>query len=187
MTGSARELLITTLIRHRPEDEKESADLQRMQRYALELAEPFSRSELEAHFTASAILTEESGTLTCLVFHRKLERWLQPGGHFEQVDRGQMEAAALREVGEETGCAARLVETAPVPLDVDIHAIPAHGAEPAHLHLDLRMLARAGDAMSVQPVEARALSWLTWDEALAIAGDPGLQRALRKARRLMGR
>ncbi len=188
MSASTREALITMLTTHRPEDEKEAADLLRMQGYALMLAEPFSRKQAEAHFTASAILADAAGRATCLVYHRKLERWLQPGGHFEPEDEGRAESAALREVAEETGCEAWLVESAPVPLDVDIHAIPAHGAEPAHLHLDLRLLACTAQHTPVLDTsEARSLLWLSWEDALTRSEDAALSRALRKAIRLLGR
>src|SRR5262245_22544492 len=105
-----------------------------MRTFARTLEQPFSRQEVEAHFTASAILVSGSGQEVCLVYHRKLNRWLQPGGHFEPEDEGDVERAALREVQEETGCSAELVAAAPIPFDVDIHAIPEHGREPAHLH-----------------------------------------------------
>src|SRR5688572_29074842 len=103
--------LATRLQRHQPEDEKEAADLLRMREYAVSLAHPFSRDQNEAHFTASAIVVAADGHSTCLVHHRKLNRWLQPGGHFEESDGGDVQRAVLREVLEETGCVAELIVT----------------------------------------------------------------------------
>ena len=80
-----------------------------------------------------------------LTHHRKLDRWLQLGGH---VDGEQaVHVAALREAQEESGLqhfsfvkiAGRLL-----PFDIDIHPIPATPAEPAHHHYDLRYLLLAG-------------------------------------------
>src|SRR5690606_13008812 len=44
-------------------------------------ADPFVRERLEGHFTASAWLVDRTGSRTLLTHHRKLGRWLQPGGH----------------------------------------------------------------------------------------------------------
>jgi 8-oxo-dGTP pyrophosphatase MutT (NUDIX family) len=177
-----RARLIDLLEQSRPEDDRESADLARMQTFARTLEQPFSRKEVAAHFTASAILVSASGQEVCLVYHRKLSRWLQPGGHFELEDEGSVERAALREVLEETGCRAERVQGTAVPFDVDIHAIPERGREPAHLHLDLRILARA---LTRCKAVTREIEWLSLDDALARADDSSLRRALGKASRLL--
>lgn len=177
-----RTALVALLEEHQPADEKEAADLARMKGYARALAAPFSRNERVAHFTASAILVSADSKSTGLVHHRKLDRWLQPGGHFEPEDLGDVQTAALREVAEETGCSAQLLPGARIPFDVDIHDIPVRGVEPAHQHLDLRLLVRAvQDTLGLNPVEAHEVQWLTWQLALDRADDPSLQRALRKA------
>ena len=170
------------LLQYIAADEKEAADLERMRGYAVSLARPFSRDQNEAHFTASAIVVSADCMNTCVVHHRQLGRWLQPGGHFEESDAGDVLRAALREVMEETGCAAELIPAAPMPLDVDIHEIPAHGQVRAHLHLDLRILVRATDsAIRHDPHESLGVKWVGWAEAMELAEDPSLRRALAKA------
>ena len=59
--------------------------------------------------------------------------------------------------------------------------------EPAHQHLDLRYLVRAPAeaVLSPQVEELHDLRWATWDELDALGPDPGLQRALGKARALV--
>ena len=54
------------------------------------------------HVTASGIVFSPDRAAMLLVYHRRLERWLQPGGHIDLDDDSVMEAAA-REVLEETG------------------------------------------------------------------------------------
>ena len=153
-------------------DEREDADRVAMLRFAAELAEPFSRSQPEAHFTASAFVVDERCGLTCLVAHEKLGRLLQPGGHVEASDIS-LEAAALREAHEETSLEVELHPKAQRPFDLDIHEIPGRPSEPAHFHLDVRYLVvgrgepcagagwyeigAAGDA-SVARLAAKALS-----------------------------
>ncbi len=179
-----RALLVRQLSSHRAEDDKETRDLAAMRRHALELAEPLSPSQWPAHFTASAVVVDPGGERVCLVFHKKLERWLQPGGHIEPADGADFSRAALREVLEETGLDARLHERAAAPLDVDIHFIPARGAAPGHEHLDVRFLVVAAtrDARH-DPAESLGLRWFGWGEALEVAGDAALVRLLEKARR----
>ncbi|HEY7413043.1 MAG TPA: NUDIX hydrolase [Vicinamibacteria bacterium] len=173
------------LASHRPADADEARHLARIRAFVEAHADPFDRRTPEGHLTGSAFVVAHDGARTLLLHHRKLERWLQPGGH---ADPGEAdgETVALREAQEETGIAGlRLHPGAPRPLDVDVHAIPARGAEPAHEHLDLRylVLAPPGLALARQPTESRALRWFGWDEAeRALVGDPGLVRGLRKAR-----
>ncbi len=69
-----------------------------------ELPAPFPRHHPRAHFTASALVVDPSRARTALVHHRKLGIWVQPGGHLD-ADDASYEAAALREVREETGLA----------------------------------------------------------------------------------
>jgi 8-oxo-dGTP pyrophosphatase MutT (NUDIX family) len=116
-----------------------------------------------------------------LLHHRKLQRWLQPGGH---ADPGETtgEQVALREAREETGLAVALHPSAPRPLDLDVHVIPARPGEPAHEHHDLRYLAVAEGTLRPAQEEAADLRWFDWDAMAALDLDPGLRRGLAKAR-----
>jgi 8-oxo-dGTP pyrophosphatase MutT (NUDIX family) len=120
-------------------DEREESDRCTMLRLAQELADPLSRDEPTAHFTASAFVIDEPCERVCLVQHAKLERLLQPGGHLEEADL-TLEAAALREAREETALDVELHPSAPRPFDLDVHRIPDRPNEPAHWHLDVRYL-----------------------------------------------
>lgn len=176
--------LLELLTRHVPADAKEREDLERMRAFATELPSPFSRSQLEAHFTGSAVVVDPTGARVVLIHHGKLKRWLQPGGHAEEADGGSMEVSALREALEETGCQVHLHPTAPRPLDVDVHRIPARKDEPEHLHLDVRYLvvAENPEALVHDPNESFGAQWLGWAEALQRADEAPLRRMLEKAR-----
>jgi 8-oxo-dGTP pyrophosphatase MutT (NUDIX family) len=177
-----------SLADHAPADATEGKDLARIRAFVAAHRRPFDRQIREGHLTGAAVIVSATGAEVLLVHHRKLQRWLQPGGH---GDPGETtgEQVALREAREETGIEGlRLHPTAPRPLDVDVHRIPARGGEPAHEHLDLRYLVLAPqDARAVRAeLETSDLRWFRWDELDGLDLDAGLRRALAKARRIAG-
>lgn len=182
-----RAALVEALRRHAPADAEEGRDRDRILAFVTRHARPFDRAIPEGHLTGSAVTVSADGSRVLLLHHRKLDRWLQPGGH---GDAGETtgEQVALREAFEESGIAGlALHETAPRPLDVDVHDIPARGDEPAHEHLDLRYLVVAPDGAQVSPAlaELHEIRWVSWDETGALDPDSGLRRALGKARAIV--
>jgi 8-oxo-dGTP pyrophosphatase MutT (NUDIX family) len=119
-----------------------------------------------------------------LTHHRKLGRWLQLGGHSDgESDPRQV---ALREAREESGLARfHFLPQAddPLPLDLDVHPIPAHGGEPAHLHLDVRFLlvAEAGQVLRVS-AESKELRWFERGRLADQVDEESLLRLERRAR-----
>jgi 8-oxo-dGTP pyrophosphatase MutT (NUDIX family) len=175
--------LYDRLRQHTPKDAKEAGDLAEILAFAHHHSDPFDRGIVEGHFTGSAIVVSAAGDRVLLLHHRKLRRWLQPGGHAEPGER-EGEVVALREAREETGVVdLALHPSAPRPLDVDVHPIPARGPEPSHKHLDLRYLvvAPADAPLRRLPSEVRAVRWFSWAELESVDLDPGLHRALRAA------
>lgn len=179
-----RSSLEAALLALQPADDAEGRDRDHILAFVRRHADPFDRGIAEGHLTGSAIAVSADGGRVLLVHHRKLARWLQPGGHANPGETSG-EQVALREALEETGVSGlRLDPDAPRPLDVDVHEIPARGAEPAHEHLDLRYLVRAPPGAVVAPAlaELHAVRWVPWDEVDALRPDAGLRRAFAKAR-----
>jgi 8-oxo-dGTP pyrophosphatase MutT (NUDIX family) len=109
------------------------------------------------HITGSAWLVDRAGEHVLLTHHRKLGRWLQLGGHADGDEH--VRRVARREAEEESGLVVAAV-TGDI-LDLDVHEIPARGADPAHLHFDVRFAFRAlvSDAFTVSD-ESHALRWV---------------------------
>lgn len=171
---------------HVPADELEARHLGQILEFLARHPDPFDRRIVEGHLTGSALVLSRSEDQVLLLHHRKLDRWLQPGGHAEAGETSG-EAVALREAREETGIETLdLHPRAPRPLDVDVHAIPARPGEPAHAHLDLRYLVLAPDGAAIKRLaeETNDLRWFKWEELRILDLDPGLRRALAKAQRL---
>lgn len=134
----------------------------------------FTRANLEGHFTGSAWLVSGDGNRVLLMHHRKLGRWLQPGGHADgDTDLARV---ALREAGEESGLVG-LVGEGDI-FDLDRHQIPARADEPAHWHYDVRYVVRAGDSETLLAnEESLALAWKPISE---LAGDVEADASLRR-------
>ena len=140
-------------------------------------AAAYRRDRLEGHFTGSAWVVSADGRRTLLLHHRKLDRWLQPGGHADgDTDLARV---ALREAEEETGLRDLVVD--PEVFDLDRHAIPARGAEPEHWHYDVRFVVRAtgSEAFAINE-ESSALAWRDIAE---LAIDPHVDESVRRMAR----
>jgi 8-oxo-dGTP pyrophosphatase MutT (NUDIX family) len=161
------------------DSEKESLDA--MLAFVSTASDPLSRTSSTSHVTGSAIIRRRIGGTFLLIHHRKLDRWLQPGGHVDPEDPSVLETA-LREAREETRATDLEIDPAREIFDVDVHPIPARARRPAHIHYDVRYLFSAqAEALRGQPEEVRGVAWFSFEEALARGVDPSLARALRKA------
>ncbi|MEL6429820.1 MAG: NUDIX hydrolase [Planctomycetota bacterium] len=134
-----------------------------------------TRASLDGHLTASCLLWSAARDAVLLHHHKKLDLWLQFGGHCD--GEGDLGAVALRETIEESGIEPTWIS--PAPVDFDVHGIPARPGEPAHDHLDVRYLAVAPPgAAFVTSDESHALAWVPPDEVEARGADASLLRLL---------
>lgn len=143
----------------------------------------FERSLLIGHITGSAWIVSPDRQRTLLIHHRKLDRWLQPGGHAD--GDANVAGVALREAREETGLRSlRFVQApaeSPPIFDVDIHPIPARGDVSEHLHYDIRFLVEAdlNEPFGISD-EIRNIQWFSVEEAESYAKSDSINRMMRK-------
>lgn len=174
------EHLLSELHLHAPADQVEAGHRERMVNLLTGSADPFSRGHFQpGHFTASCFILDGDGRLL-LHLHRRLNRWLQMGGHVEAGESPQ--AAALREGAEESGL--RDLALTPAMFDLDIHGIPAAKGEPDHDHFDVRYIARTAfpETIAIDRTESNELAWVTLDRAIELMPGPESIRVIRKLR-----
>ena len=124
--------------------------------------DPFSRMiYTPGHVTCTGVVLGPDRDRVLLVHHRRLDRWLLPGGHCEPGDPS-IESVAQREVIEETG--AILTSAAGTLVNIDVHPIPANKVEPLHLHHDLIFAFDAAALDTECSAESRAVTWCGLDE-----------------------
>ena len=141
------------------------------------------RSCATGHLTGSAAVIDPATRRTLLLLHRKVRRWLQPGGHAD--GDANLAAVALKEATEETGIPGLQVVSPAVDLDVHVFRSAA-GTEPDHLHLDVRHLVLVPRGASVdRNHESLDHRWATVDELAALGCDPGTTRMIRAALHLL--
>lgn len=155
----------------------EQAVVDRFRAFATSHADAAERTLAIGHLTGSAWLVDAAGKCVLLTHHRKLDRWLQLGGHAD--GDADLARVALREAEEESGLHDLVVESR--IFDLDRHRIPARGAESEHWHYDVRFVVRAtGSEEFVVSAESHALAWR---DIAGIAGDPAQDESLRRMAR----
>lgn len=138
----------------------------------------FDRKSLPGHITSSAIVLNNNDIL--MMYHKKLKRWLQPGGH---VDPGELPIdAAIRELKEETNMSSTLTDYDRKDvsiLDIDVHKIPENKikGEPEHLHYDIRYKIEVETEEISQNEEDNLVSWMDIQKVK----DVNIVRAIEKA------
>ena len=136
---------------------EESATVQDFIRFVEHHERCFERDLWAGHVTGSAWLVNGAGTHVLMTHHRKLDRWLQLGGHSD--GNPDTLAVAMREAEEESGLRVKPVFGG--IFDLDIHEIPARKADPAHFHYDLRFaLQPVFDESYTVGAESLDLAWV---------------------------
>ena len=135
---------------------------------------------MERQFTATAYVIDNQKVL--LIHHKKLRKWLPPGGHLDPNELPSV--AAVREVFEETGFEVELLpqenvwierwnaSSFPRPYMCLLEEIPEHNGHPAHQHVDFIYLARlTGGNHNTNHQEIHDMRWFSLHEIENLASD----------------
>lgn len=173
-----RKPLLDKLHAHRPHDAHEARMLEELTRFVEANSNCFDRSLQIGHVTGSAWITDLERTHVLLTHHRKLDKWLQLGGHAD--GNPDVLQVAILEAQEESG----LEEVTPITesiFDVDVHLIPARGDVPEHFHYDVRFLLQAdrNRPLTVSG-ESKDLAWVDLTQVAALNAEASLLRMVAK-------
>jgi 8-oxo-dGTP pyrophosphatase MutT (NUDIX family) len=182
-----RRTLLAQLRRYGETWPEEAPCVQRFVRFVEAHPDCLLRACVPGHVTASAWIVDAAHERFLLTHHRKLNRWLQLGGHVDGEPRVAL--AALREAQEESGMEHFALPAGELePIDLDIHPIPAHGREPAHFHYDVRFVLVAGAGQELRASEeSHELRWFPVAEMESVTAEESVARLARKATRLLAR
>lgn len=189
-----RRPLLEMLSRYRALFPAESDVVGRIEAMIESHADCFERACRPGHITGSAWIFSADRRRCLLAHHRKLDCWLQLGGHAD--GQPEVEQVALREAREESGLQhfdLVCIDGALLPLDVDVHRIPARWndegrlIEDAHEHHDVRFLLIAHPGQEIQlSEESHELAWFSIDEVPRRTDEESVLRMLRKSLELLG-
>ena len=132
----------------------------------------------EKHMAASAIIvTKQNPKKTLLVFHKKYNCWIQPGGHVESFENPLV--AAIRETREETGIDISFLLKKIKKLDSSNvlqipdffleEFVPEYSGIPQHYHVDVLYVAEVDEQeVKHRKDESHDIGWFTLDDALKL-------------------
>ncbi|BAU10569.1 hypothetical protein LEP3755_10530 [Leptolyngbya sp. NIES-3755] len=130
------------------------------------------------HATGSAWVMSKNTQQFALIYHKTLDRWLQPGGHAEPEEPDLL-TVSLREAEEELGI--KLDPTQATLLDLDVHRIPDTKKYPSHLHFDFRYLCLTEYQPLYPATDADRAEWFSLDQLRTMHLDPGIERMIQKS------
>lgn len=123
---------------------------------------------MEKHFCVSVYVMNPCNRTFLLMNHKKLGKWVQPGGHIELNE--DPEEAAIRETLEETGIQINLIGER-IPRNQDFIrplAIQKNIIRPDHIHIDIVYMAvpAESDTIVVNQNESNGANWFSIDEIM---------------------
>ena len=133
---------------------------------------------LQKHYVATSYVYDQETERFFLLFHRKLGKWLSPGGHLHEGEEPHQ--GALRELLEETGLSGRIIDVG-TTLDVHMQGVaqlpapfcilseiipPGEKKDKEHIHIDFVYIVAIdhSESLHLDSVEAVQAGWFSLAE-----------------------
>ncbi len=167
--------LITALKEFLPYNEQEAKDREVILHHLMNEEDIFHRSNLNAHMTASAWVTNKTHDRILMIHHNLYNSWAWLGGHADGEE--DLLKVAMKEVAEESG----LTRIEPVTGDIfSVEVLTVNGHEkrgeyvPSHLHLNITYLFEADeeDLIRIKPDENSNIGWFSPEGAIKASTEP---------------
>ena len=143
----------------------------------------WQRDNSYGHITSSAWVVNETRDKVLLTHHKKLDIWIQLGGHIEAEDNTIYETCE-RELREESGLKEFKLLSNEI-FDIDVHKFPlsANGF-PEHFHLDIRFLfqGNSDEKINFDLLESNEVVWIPINEVENYQNARSVMRMLEKLR-----
>ncbi len=174
-----RNLLLKALKTYKTEYETEKKFIHEMIDFIEQNPNCFERTNLAGHVNGSAWVLSPDEKKVLLTHHKKLNRWLQLGGHSD--GNPDTWSVALREATEESGIKGIQFVIKEI-FDIDIHTIPENikKTEPEHKHYDVRFLLKAPTEDFIVSDESNSLKWVTAQELSSMAERKEISSAMER-------
>ncbi len=139
----------------------------------------FSRSNAHGHFTASAWIVDTSHKWVLMTHHKKLNKWLQLGGHADE-NKNLLEVAHTEAI-EESGLFDFKYLSEKI-FDLDVHQIPQYQDTPPHYHYDIRYIfkSKMDPKKIIVSNESKDVAWILKDDVLKKNNEESIKRMLLK-------
>jgi len=120
----------------------------------------FDRQLSVGHVSGSAWVVNPARTHVLLLHHRKLNLWLQPGGHADGDP--DILRVILNEASEETGISLEHIHLLHQNIfDIDVHIVHESIHDTRHTHYDIRFLVEIDDRLPIPGnQESHQIAWV---------------------------
>ena len=172
-----RQSILELIDRYGTRYPEERETWQRIQQFINQHENCFERELQVGHITGSVWIINHSGESALLTHHKKLDIWVQLGGHAD--GDSNVQRVAEREAEEESGLVDLKTLSTDI-FDIDIHEIPERKSEPAHYHYDCRFLLQAATENYVVSDESHDLKWIHLSEMTRYTDEESVLRMVRK-------
>lgn len=179
-----RQFLLNLLEKHQAYNKTEEDMLIELIQFVKNNENCFDRTLTSGHITGSAWLVDKNLGHVFFTHHKKLNRWLQPGGHSDG-DANTL-AVAMREASEESGIEDVFIQPLFADVyDIDIHTIPARKNEAEHKHYDVRFILETDRNHPLKiSDESNEIAWIAVEDIPQLTDEESILRMLEKMKQL---